>query len=745
MYKRLAGLVILSWLLTSIAADEPPCCPKTIVASDRFPTLVNPNCSHCVDEAKRRGSELTPTDTVLCWIRGYSEGGAIPFRFFLNPYPVISDSYGSFVSDPYAGFARAYGPWYHYRFHGWHGGVMLIKDTKDGTIYSALSGVAREGPKKGTRLKAIPSLVTNWGDWLQQYPQAVAYHLYPKYQPVDVLPIDAEQAAKSRGKTDERLPEAMKVLGVYTGKSAKAYPLSLISEKQLLHDAVDGMNMIILWQAATGTAAAYLPIASPPGKYKAPHPNKDGISPIEPLPKELREERTLTLRHQPDEKNKNAPYVDAETHSRWDVTGRAVSGKLKGWTLQWLDSVQVKWFAWAMEYPETAIYGQSEKPATAAATTPIESSKKLNEQVKAISGTAEFLKSVPKRMAKVVQVDVKKHTITLVVDADVSSRQPSANTNKEVKPTEPEQVFYHTIPGEKIIVVPPSKLTTRLPSPYRRKIDSDGEQTWPLTSDAEIKHHGWWGRLDQFHAGDRVWVWFKTNRQGQPVAISMLMDEKSANDMHGTGDLAVLEPLRQAQRQYLRTRWSHEGIPGTLTFTHLFNGELDVVLDHETMRWARSLKTGTEVQLISPENQPPINGLVKFVQPQRERTLARLVVNGKDQADLKIGDRVHVKMPTPPASIEKSPYPPDIDNQRTKDERIEWFLASIYCTCGVDKDTCTGHVYTLSCCNPNGCGMPNDMRKKLGVLIDQGLTDRAIFDQLLKIHGPLLVKQHLKP
>ena len=50
-------------------------------------------------------------------------------------------------------------------------------------------------------------------------------------------------------------------------------------------------------------------------------------------------------------------------------------------------------------------------------------------------------------------------------------------------------------------------------------------------------------------------------------------------------------------------------------------------------------------------------------------------------------------------------------------------------------DNCTGHFYTLASCNPNGCGMPNHMRKLIGAKIDQGLTDRQIFEQLLKEQG----------
>src|SRR5688500_2184969 len=84
-------------------AAGPPGEPPLIVKPEAFKPLVNPACSHCVDEARRRPADLRPDDRVLCWVRGYSDGGAIPYRFFLNPYRVISDSYGVFVHDPDAG------------------------------------------------------------------------------------------------------------------------------------------------------------------------------------------------------------------------------------------------------------------------------------------------------------------------------------------------------------------------------------------------------------------------------------------------------------------------------------------------------------------------------------------------------------------------------------------------------------------------------------------------------------------
>src|SRR5262249_14438313 len=158
--KRLlfcAACVVVGFAGKAWTGDE----PKLIVKPETFPTLVNPNCSHCRDEAKRRAKELRDHDRVLCWIRGYSDGGAIPFRFFLNTFRVISDSYGVFVHDADAGYARGFAPSYNFRFHGWRNGIMVMKH-KDGTLYSCLSGIAFDGPQKGSRLEPIPTLTSDW-------------------------------------------------------------------------------------------------------------------------------------------------------------------------------------------------------------------------------------------------------------------------------------------------------------------------------------------------------------------------------------------------------------------------------------------------------------------------------------------------------------------------------------------------------------------------------------------------------
>src|SRR5207237_9034549 len=126
-------------------------------------------------------------------------------------------------------------------------------------------------------------------------------------------------------------------------------------------------------------------------------------------------------------------------------------------------------------------------------------------------------------------------------------------------------------------------------------------------------------------------------------------------------------------------------------------------------------------------------------------SVIHLVVGELQSSGLKAGQRIGLKMRPLAFPWETSIYPPDICRPRSKNERVDWFLASMYCTCGVDKDVCTGHFYTLASCNPNGCGMPNAVRARIAKLIDDGLSNEQRFDELLKQFGPLMRRPHLRP
>lgn len=364
--------------------------------------------------------------------------------------------------------------------------------------------------------------------------------------------------------------------------------------------------------------------------------------------------------------------------------------------------------------------------------------KKVAAKIKEVAGSAEFLRSVPKHFAALEGIDSAKNQVTLLIEGQ-----------KEAK-------------------------------------------VWPLAPDAEIKVSGWWGRLDDLPLKGRVWVWLKLDRKKQPTAISMISDEISQQFINGPGlkfekfeedkitfltvqgkprtlEAAVRKDLKKGdlvfvqsaggrvtallnpkefeqkqkdQKERQRVRWGKEGLPGSAAFIHVFSGEMDLILDHEAMRWARSLQKGDAVTLAA---DPPMKAVVKSVQPWRERTQIRLVVKTHDLAGLTMGQRLFLLRTPPAVEVDTALLPPDIDRPRAREDRVDWFMANIYCTCKVSGDGCTGHFYTLASCNPNACGMPLFMRKILKDMIEEEKTDRQIFEELVERFGPTLTRPHLLP
>jgi hypothetical protein len=718
------SLVLILAATVALAAE--PKEPPVVTKPDAFETLIHPDCSHCVVEGKRRKDQLRPDDRVLCWIQvqtdGYINDGAIPLRFFLSTHRILDDSWGLFVYDPDAGFARGFAPGGGpYRFHGWRNGVMVLK-APDGTLYSGLTGVAFDGPRKGTRLQPEPTLVSDWGFWHKRYPRSVAFSMEDKFKPVDLPTEVNKDSRKSRGPADGRLPAETMVLGVWDGKHARAYPLDALEKAGVIQDTVDGRPRVVLWYAPTRTAMAY---QQPFGTYG--------------LTKDAGWVFSL------DGKEEAAPFVEKRLGLHWDITGRPLEG---GPRLAWMDCVQVKWFAWAAEYPETSIYGK--EPAKP-------DYKPLNDKKREAPGPLGNLDVSARRFALLKAADLRRQRVTLLLEGE----------------TEPKE--------------------------------------WPVRPGAEVRNTGWWGRLDQFAPGDRVWVWFETDRDKQPVGVSFLADELSEQDLYapvtvkavdgaasGTGTLTlettrggkpavrtiklgsaelirgeakaaldtlkvgepvhvqttgedarlILDPTafekqRAAQKAVLRKRWTDEGLPGTVVFAHPQRREVELMLDHEAMRWARSLKIGDKVTLRATK---PVEAVVRHLRPWRELTQVLLTVDGADSSGLEVGQRVPLRLAAAPA-VDDEKVPQGLGKSQEKAERIEWLMSGVYCTCGM-HDACAGHSYTLAACDSAGttpCGLAKRTRAEIAEQIDKGRTDQEIFEGLLKARGSRLLRPHMSP
>ena len=145
---RIAFVCVL-FVSTSSRADDAAgqsAKKKQILRPELFKPLTEPPCSYCSTQHRKRF--VREDDRVIAWIRAAHNGGAAPLRHFLSAPRVINDTYGLFFYDPDGDYVTAYRKDYGYRFEGWRGGVMVVRG-KDGTLWSALSGLVLEGPQKG--------------------------------------------------------------------------------------------------------------------------------------------------------------------------------------------------------------------------------------------------------------------------------------------------------------------------------------------------------------------------------------------------------------------------------------------------------------------------------------------------------------------------------------------------------------------------------------------------------------------
>ncbi len=296
-----------------------------------FKSITNPPCSYCI--VQHRKGLIKEGDRVVAWLRGSHEGGAIPLRHMLAAPRVINDTYGIFFYDPDGGYVSAFerSPGYKhtYEFHGWRGGVMVVK-ANDGSLVSALTGDVFAGPRKGQRLKRIPNMVTDWQHWLSLHPKSVAYQLFDgKKYPLAPLPTEqSQEAGESMGKVDPRLKPFANVLGVANGSKRKAFPLDGEGQRRVFMDTVNDQPIVIFWYGPTKTAVAF-------------SCELDGQT------------LTFSLNEKGPE---NAPFTDQETGTHWTLAGRAVDGKLRGKELKWVNSIQCHWYAWSSEYPATQLH-----------------------------------------------------------------------------------------------------------------------------------------------------------------------------------------------------------------------------------------------------------------------------------------------------------------------------------------------------------------------------------------------------
>jgi hypothetical protein len=212
------------------------------------------------------------------------------------------------------------------------------------SLWTHYDGRAVVGVLTGTVLEPIASPLLAWSDFRQAFPDAVVLdraatgHNRPYGEnPYAGYDTGSGNAFLFTGSVDDRAREMQRVVGVAVGDQARAWTLESISggEATATNDLLGDTPIVILWKKGQASALESSSIdgGRDVGSVGVFSPIVDG--------------RTLTITAN------GGSFVDQETGSAWDITGKAISGELAGTTLEPIHHLDTFWFAWSTYQPGT--------------------------------------------------------------------------------------------------------------------------------------------------------------------------------------------------------------------------------------------------------------------------------------------------------------------------------------------------------------------------------------------------------
>jgi hypothetical protein len=216
--------------------------------------------------------------------------------------------------------------------------ALVMYDERTESLWSQIAAAAIQGEKVGTTLELVPSALTTWAEFREQYPEGVVLLPPPESSTVtgrnstrdyNRNPYAGYESSSdigiggSESFDDDRLHPKTTVVGVEHGGVARAYPLEPVQQVGVVNDEVGGLPVVV---AATdsGTLVAY--VREVDGETLAFERESDGFL--------------------------------AAGGSRWRLLGGlAVDGPHEGTRLQQANTVaQEFFFSWLNFHPETEVW-----------------------------------------------------------------------------------------------------------------------------------------------------------------------------------------------------------------------------------------------------------------------------------------------------------------------------------------------------------------------------------------------------
>ena len=226
-----------------------------------------------------------------------------------------------------------------------HYSNLLMYDRQTESWWQQASGKAVIGSYTGNRLAFYPGVIISWEEFKTAYPEGtvMSQHTgfsrsygsnpYGGYDDVNRPPFLYDGP-----ETPGVLPPVARVLTVESGTDAVAYPFDLLQEVHVVNDQINGIPVVVFWEAGVASALDSNSVAG----------GRD-VGTAAVFDRALNGE---ILEFEFDGQN----IIDVGTKSEWNILGRAVGGPLAETQLVPVISIHHFWFSWAAFMPETRIY-----------------------------------------------------------------------------------------------------------------------------------------------------------------------------------------------------------------------------------------------------------------------------------------------------------------------------------------------------------------------------------------------------
>lgn len=222
---------------------------------------------------------------------------------------------------------------------------LVMWDRQTESWWQQFTGVALVGELAGEQLRYLPSMIISLEEFIGSYPKGQILSTNTghniEYGTNPYTGYDNPENTKPRlysGEVDPRLPAMERIIDIHVKGKYKIYPLSVIQQQGLIQDQFEGRDIVIFYSSKTVSVLddSQISESREVGSVTVFSPVVEGSK--------------LTFQ------KTSKGFRDEQTGSIWRITGKCISGELKGKSLWPLNHGNHFAFAWFAFHPDTEIY-----------------------------------------------------------------------------------------------------------------------------------------------------------------------------------------------------------------------------------------------------------------------------------------------------------------------------------------------------------------------------------------------------